>query len=282
MRNLYTVLGTSRDADHSQLKLAYRNLAKTSHPDLNAGDKRAEERFKELNQAYEVLRDPGARAAYDAFLADKQTVARHRFRNAALTTVAAFVLCTAVCFPLMVWLRGERPHLGATGGQSGHVAVAAKHPLSGADGPSPQKTGEEEAMLSASLQTERRGRVQMRGEETPQGGIVKPGAEDATRDQRPSEWNGDVIANTVLLVEPRPRRRDGTMHAAILDGAKQSSVRARRNGTTKVSGAEGVEKRAADRIAPVSALAPAAVGSDKLRGWLTADEPFVGPGGIGR
>jgi DnaJ-class molecular chaperone len=108
MRNFYQVLGTTSRADDSQLKRAFRNLAKTFHPDLNAGDKRSEERFKELNQAYDVLRDPEARAAYDAFLTDKQTRVRHRFRSAALTMSAAFALSTAVCFPLMVWLLGAK------------------------------------------------------------------------------------------------------------------------------------------------------------------------------
>ncbi len=66
-RDYYTVLGVSRDADDAELKKAYRNLARTHHPDKNPGDKKAEERFKEISEAYTVLSDPDKRAHYDRF-----------------------------------------------------------------------------------------------------------------------------------------------------------------------------------------------------------------------
>jgi curved DNA-binding protein CbpA len=64
-RNYYEVLGASRDADDQILKTAYRKLALQFHPDRNPGDKTAEERFKEANEAYSVLSDAQKRAAYD-------------------------------------------------------------------------------------------------------------------------------------------------------------------------------------------------------------------------
>ena len=66
-RDYYDVLGVSRDAGEKDLKAAFRRLAKQFHPDANPGDQNAEHKFKEINEAYEALRDPQRRAAYDRF-----------------------------------------------------------------------------------------------------------------------------------------------------------------------------------------------------------------------
>ena len=66
-RDYYDVLGISRSADKGTIKRAYRKLAKKYHPDTNAGNAQAEEKFKEAAEAYEVLRDPNRRAQYDQF-----------------------------------------------------------------------------------------------------------------------------------------------------------------------------------------------------------------------
>ncbi|MFQ5398377.1 MAG: DnaJ C-terminal domain-containing protein [Anaerolineae bacterium] len=64
-KDYYKILGVSRDADEKQIKRAYRRLAREYHPDKNQGNKAAEEKFKEINEAYEVLGNPDNRAKYD-------------------------------------------------------------------------------------------------------------------------------------------------------------------------------------------------------------------------
>ena len=64
-RDYYEVLGVSRDTDEKDLKTAYRKLAMKNHPDRNPDDEAAAERFREATEAYEVLKDPQKRAAYD-------------------------------------------------------------------------------------------------------------------------------------------------------------------------------------------------------------------------
>src|SRR5579863_4072224 len=66
-QDFYDLLGVSKAVDADELKRAYRKLAMQFHPDRNAGDKSAEQRFKDLNEAYDVLKDEQKRAAYDRF-----------------------------------------------------------------------------------------------------------------------------------------------------------------------------------------------------------------------
>ena len=66
-RDYYEVLGLNKNADQNSIKRAYRKLAKKYHPDTNAGNSAAEEKFKEVTEAYNVLSDEEKRKLYDQF-----------------------------------------------------------------------------------------------------------------------------------------------------------------------------------------------------------------------
>ena len=66
-QDYYEVLGLSKGASDDEIKKAYRRLAKQYHPDMNPGDKAAEAKFKEVNEAYDVLSDPDKKAKYDQY-----------------------------------------------------------------------------------------------------------------------------------------------------------------------------------------------------------------------
>ena len=67
MKDFYKILGVSKNATLQEIKKAYRKLARKYHPDLNPGDKTAEMKFKEMTEAYEILKDPKKRKQYDTF-----------------------------------------------------------------------------------------------------------------------------------------------------------------------------------------------------------------------
>src|SRR6266851_4258301 len=64
-KDYYKILGVNKNASEKEIRKAYRKLARKYHPDVNPEDKSAEDKFKELNEAYEVLSDPEKRKRYD-------------------------------------------------------------------------------------------------------------------------------------------------------------------------------------------------------------------------
>ena len=69
-KDYYKILGVEKDANEKEIKKAFRKLARQHHPDVNPDDPKAEERFKEINEAYEVLSDPDKRSKYDRLGSD--------------------------------------------------------------------------------------------------------------------------------------------------------------------------------------------------------------------
>ncbi len=72
MKDYYKILGVSRNATQEEISRAYKKLVRKYHPDLNPGDKAAEEKFKEINEAYNTLSDPTKRKEYDAMLSAQE------------------------------------------------------------------------------------------------------------------------------------------------------------------------------------------------------------------
>src|SRR3954447_21115643 len=73
-RDYYTVLGVPRNATDKDIKTAYRKLARKHHPDVNPGDKKSEDLFKEIGEAYAVLSDPDKRKKYDRWGRDWERI----------------------------------------------------------------------------------------------------------------------------------------------------------------------------------------------------------------
>jgi hypothetical protein len=92
MQDHYSILGVSRRANSAQIKAAYRLKAKLSHPDLHAGDKEAEKRIQEINDAYTILSEPEARTAYDLKLAILRMRARRRWGATATAVLVGFTI----------------------------------------------------------------------------------------------------------------------------------------------------------------------------------------------
>src|SRR5215216_5047652 len=82
-QDYYEILGIKRDAKPEEIKKAYRRLARKYHPDVNPGDKAAEERFKLMSEAHDVLSDPKKRSVYDRFGQYSENLADAHVRGAA-------------------------------------------------------------------------------------------------------------------------------------------------------------------------------------------------------
>jgi DnaJ-class molecular chaperone len=132
MRNFYTVLRVAPKASEAEIKSAFRNMAKTCHPDMKPGDSEAEAAFQEVKRAYTFLSNPETRRVYDEFLAGRRAVERRRFRRAAATMSASFVLTAATVFMATIWVQhrtlASSGELAEGPGRGGMVEVVRSSP----------------------------------------------------------------------------------------------------------------------------------------------------------
>jgi curved DNA-binding protein CbpA len=112
MSTLYDILELPRGASHEQVKTAFRTMARRFHPDVNAGNEAAEQRFKEVSRAYETLVDAGAREAYDRALVCRAAEVRRRRWTFVATAATTFALTTSAIGLALWWTliaRGPEP-----------------------------------------------------------------------------------------------------------------------------------------------------------------------------
>jgi curved DNA-binding protein CbpA len=196
MSTPYRVLGLPRGANQQQVKAAFRTLARQFHPDVNAGDTTAGERFKEVNQAYETLADPKARAAYDRALMCRQRESRQRLRGLAATATATFVLTASMVLLAMWWGR----HTGAfrsvqsqtPGVESTSDARAQQGGPYGKGGKTPPQGG---ALAAASTQGRGRGSSWSTYQNTRFGFALKYPADVFAFDTTPANDSGRTLVS---------------------------------------------------------------------------------------
>jgi curved DNA-binding protein CbpA len=105
MNTLYDVLGVPRHANEKTIRTAFRKAAKSFHPDLNAGDPTAELQFRQIVAAYELLKNPEQREAYDQQLKENR---RQRLRRIASPIISG-VVSGSVVAAVMLWLNAQKP-----------------------------------------------------------------------------------------------------------------------------------------------------------------------------
>ena len=105
MGDPYRILGVSSRAGERQITAAFRRLAKRLHPDVNPGDRAAEQRFKDVTRAYETLRDPEARALYDDVRRRRRATARRDLARVVATGMTSFLLTVVLTVGLTPFVR---------------------------------------------------------------------------------------------------------------------------------------------------------------------------------
>ena len=126
--NLYSVLGVSPAARSAAIKAAYYSLAKQYHPDTHAGEA-AQQRIREINDAYRVLSDLGARTVYDLLLERQRAATQTRFWRGVAAGAVAFALTIGSVPLLVLWQQSRTVHQEITA----PAGAAVKHHAQGSE-----------------------------------------------------------------------------------------------------------------------------------------------------
>jgi curved DNA-binding protein CbpA len=306
MRDLYSVLNLSRRANSKDIKAAYWALAKQFHPDVNAGDQDAERWTKEINRAYEILRDPDARAAYDLELARQRAKARRSFLSGAAAGAATLILTMGSISMAVVW----KQHASQSGSAKNEMLVArapaqerptlrsarSEHRERGADpgqsAPHPEPSSEPPTSTNPEIITDREAPTS--GAPAPSSNVMEQPPE-AGPSAAPSESaRTDMSRGQPVLPQapdrhPPPRTELANVASPQVE-AKQPAPR--RHGDRKAEAVGNIHRKPKKRlnVATVAATPrpnkpqkserePRLVssGATALR-WPSADEPFVNLG----
>jgi hypothetical protein len=261
VRDLYKVLGIASTADDRRIKTAFRRRAKAFHPDLNPGDSRAEERFKELTEAYEVLRSAHARACYDTYRAERRRAARRRLAGSAALMAASFVLTLGSAFAVLAvsdagipirdgW---QLPRFVASAVDRATLAFAR-----------PANSGQDEWTTTTSVALAKTSEMEI-ARKAPTAAVAQPG--ETARPRQRAETDGNAAAERTKS----PPVQDNAEAPAQLKAHKKLAAANR----TPKPVPSGVGRREADLQSVV------AIG-DESRVWPSADEPFMALGATSR
>jgi molecular chaperone DnaJ len=212
-KNYYQILGLESFADADAVKAAFRKLARQHHPDLNAGNTQAEERFKAINEAYEVLSDPSKRAMHDASLQAMQggpTAGKAAYKKQA---------------------EQQQAKSKATQPQSTEKKAKTDQPAD----PKPSANGEKQAKGSTSSINDlfesflKKGFQEATGKPDGEEGIFKTRKESSKNQEKPKRGE-DVVVKTAITV---PEATDGVVKTV---NVQHNEICKRCSGTGKVNG----------------------------------------------
>lgn len=262
VRDLYKVLGIAATADDRRIKTAFRRRAKAFHPDLNPGDRHAEERFKELTEAYEVLRSAHARACYDAYRAERRRAARRRVAGSAALMAASFMLTLGSAFAVLATSNAGTPI--RDGWQLPRFVASAVDRAASAFA-RPADTGSDAWAKAMTVVLAKTSGTEI-ARKAPTAVVAQPG--DATKPrQRTEETDGNTAAERAET----PPVQDKAEAPAQPKAHKKLAAASR----TPRPAPSNAERRERDLQSVV------AIG-DETRTWPTADEPFMALGATSR